>query len=88
MDGSRAGCVMPNEFEVVGESRTDSQCLLVQGSDGRYYSYHPRRRRLVPVEVDERWQRYSDEGTNDNAREEPLRRPRPARGRPRDPNDT
>lgn len=62
---------MPNEFMVVGESKTDSQCLLVQGSDGRYYSYHPRRRRLVPVEVDERWLRYADHEPTEDERSRP-----------------
>jgi hypothetical protein len=51
---------MPNEFMVVGEDKTDDTCLLVRGTDGRYYSYHPRRKRLRRVEVDERWVRYGD----------------------------
>lgn len=62
---------MPNEFIVVGESKTDSQCLLVEGSDGRYYSYHPRRKRLVPVEADERWVRYADQETREDERYRP-----------------
>jgi hypothetical protein len=70
---------MPNEFLVVGESKVDSQCLLVQGSDGRYYSYHPRRRRLTQVEVDERWLRYADHDDTEDERYRPkMRKPRPA----------
>jgi hypothetical protein len=60
MDGSRAGHIMPIELTVVGEDETDRQWLLVQGSDGRCYKYHPRRRRLVPVEPDDWWVRNSD----------------------------
>ena len=61
---------MPNEFIVVGEDRADSQWLLVQGSDGRYYSYHPLRRRLKRVEADERWVRYNG---HENRDDEPER---------------
>ena len=57
---------MPNEFIVVGEDKADNQWLLVQGSDGRYYSYHPRRKRLTRVEVDERWVRYTDREIRDD----------------------
>lgn len=60
MDGSRAGNDMPIELIVVGEDETDRQWLLVQGSDGRCYKYHPRRKRLVPVEPDDWWIRNTD----------------------------
>ncbi len=60
MDGSRAGNNMPIELIVVGEDDTDRQWLLVQGSDGRCYKYHPRRKRLVPVERDDWWIRNTD----------------------------
>ena len=45
---------MPIELIVVGEDQTDRQWLLVQGSDGRCYKYHPRRGRLVPVGTGDR----------------------------------
>ena len=61
---------MTNEFSVVGEYKADSQWLLVQGSDGRYYSYHPRRKRLIRVEPDARWVRYTEP---EYVRAEPLR---------------
>ncbi len=58
---------MQIELTVVGEDDADRQWLLVEGSDGRCYKYHPRRRRLVPVEPDEWWKRNTDQRT----REEP-----------------
>ena len=57
---------MGNEFLVVGEYRLDDQWLLVQGADGKYYSYHPRRKRLVRVEPDERWVLYTDQAIQDD----------------------
>jgi hypothetical protein len=51
---------MPIELIVVGEDETDRQWLLVQGSDGRCYKYHPRRGKLVPVEPDDWWKRNTD----------------------------
>ncbi len=51
--------VMSNEYLVVGEYRADDQWLLVQGADGSYYSYHPRRQRLVRVTLDEQWVLYA-----------------------------
>ena len=62
---------MDNEFLVVGEYLVDDQWLLVQGADGRYYSYHPRRKRLVRVEPDERWVLYTDQASPDDERYRP-----------------
>ncbi len=46
---------MPNEFFVVGENRDDVTELLLLGTDGRYYEYHPAHERLSPTEPDEHW---------------------------------
>ena len=62
---------MGNEFLVVGEYRLDDQWLLVQGADGRYYSYHPRRKRLVRVKLDEQWVLYTDQAIQDDERYPP-----------------
>jgi hypothetical protein len=68
---------MPNEYMVVGEHRADSQRLLVQGSDGRYYSYHPRRGRMRRVEVDDQWVRHvpDDGGDNVSSPSDPAGKP-------------
>jgi hypothetical protein len=50
---------MDNEFVVVGEYKADNRWLLVQGTDGQHYGYHPNRNRLIRVELDERWERYA-----------------------------
>ncbi len=65
MDGSRAGKVMTIELTVVGEDDSDRQWLLVEGSDGRCYKYHPRRGRLIPVEPDDWWLRNTDHRTEE-----------------------
>lgn len=65
MDGSRARQVMNIELTVVGEDDSDHQWLLVKDSDGRCYKYHPRRRRLVPVEPDDWWARNTDHRTEE-----------------------
>ena len=62
---------MGNEFLVVGEYRLDDQWLLVQGVDGRYYSYHPRRKRLMRVKPDEQWVLYTDEVSPEDERHRP-----------------
>ena len=62
---------MPNEFTVVGEYKADSQWLLVVGADGKYYSYHPSRNRLVWVQPDERWVFYADATGPDDERHRP-----------------
>jgi hypothetical protein len=63
---------MPIEFTVVGEDRADSQWLLVKGSDGHYYRYHPRRARLTRVEPDERWVRYREHEPEVELRDQPT----------------
>lgn len=50
---------MPNEFTVVGESRDDETQLLVVGTDGMYYGYHPAREQFLPVEPDDGWTMYT-----------------------------
>lgn len=64
---------MPNEFTVVGEHKADGQWLLVLGSDGKYYSYHPRRRRLARVDLDEQWVRYADHQIVEDERYRPKK---------------
>lgn len=67
MDGSRAGKAMTTiELTVVGEDDSDRQWLLVQGSDGRCYKYHLRRKRLIPVEPDDWWVRNTDQRTEED----------------------
>ena len=66
---------MPNEFTVVGEYKADSQWLLVEGTDGKFYSYHPRRKRLVRVQPDERGVFYADATGPDDQRHRPKTPP-------------
>ncbi len=46
---------MPVEFMIVGEHSEDPAHLLVLGTDGTYYDYHPACERPAPIEPDAQW---------------------------------
>lgn len=43
------------DFEVVGELRSDSTCLLLRGCDGKFYAMDPSIGQLEQLEPDDSW---------------------------------
>ncbi|MGI8406381.1 MAG: hypothetical protein ACR2OE_16750 [Thermomicrobiales bacterium] len=52
----------PNELYVVGEHASDPMKLLLQGTDGNFYSYALPEGNPEPVEIDDDWTVETDLG--------------------------